>query len=214
MNSLLVDVRPAMDGVEDVWGRLVSMPLARRGCVGIIECVLGGGEGKEKRSEFEPLPLMPSDTLRQSMDESMQVWENIQRSVKESNAEDNACDSTAVDETISKADATKIAESYATILKDCDHIKTQLKNCGDDTECQKAFMGMTVCAGKVMCPLQHKSFVETLESVSSGQELDEMTNSKINIAFESLGECVASSDRRASSAKSQHPELFEKILRQ
>ena len=201
-----------MDGVESVWGRLIGMPLARRGCAGIMECVLGGGEGNGIRSEFEPLPLMPSETVKQSMDESRQVWENIQQTVRQSKGEAEACDSSAIEETVSKADATKIAESYATILKDCNHIKTQLKNCGDDAECQKAFMGMTVCAGKVMCPLQHKSFVEALEGVSSGQELDEMANSKINIAFETLGECVAGSDRRASVAKKQHPELFEKIL--
>jgi hypothetical protein len=212
VNSLLVDVRPAVDGPSELWARMVSMPLAIRGCASIVDCVLGGGEGKEKKSEFEPLPLVPSDTLKQSMEESKKVWENIQKSAKEIVEEGKVRDSSEMEEIITEADATKIAESFATILKDCQAVSAQLKNCNSDAECNKAFMGMTACAGKVLCPLQHKSFAETLEGVSSGKELDEMTTAKINIAFETLGECVASSDRKASVAKKQCPDLFEKIV--
>jgi hypothetical protein len=212
VNSLLVDVRPAVDGPSELWARMVSMPLAIRGCASIVDCVLGGGEGKEKKSEFEPLPLVPSDTLKQSMEESKKVWENIQKSAKEIVEEGKVRDSSEMEETITEADATKIAESFATVLKDCQAVSAQLKNCNSDAECNKAFMGMTACAGKVLCPLQHKSFAETLEGVSSGKELDEMTTAKINIAFETLGECVASNDRKASVAKKQYPDLFEKIV--
>lgn len=212
VNSLLVDVRPAVDGPSELWGRIVSMPLAIRGCASIVDCVLGGGEGKAKKSEFEPLPMMPSETLKQSMDESKQVWENIQKSAQKNVEEGNVCDSTTMDETVSESDAIRIAESYATILTQCEDVKTQLKNCDSDAECRKAFMGMTVCAGKVMCPLQHKSFTETLEGVNTGNEIDEMASAKINIAFETLGECVASNDKKASAAKKQYPDVFERIV--
>lgn len=211
VNSLLVDVRPAVDSPSEVWARMVSMPLARRGCAGIVDCVLGGGSGKEKKSEFEPLPMMPSDTLKQSMDESKEVWANIQKSAK-GNVEDKACDSNAMEESVAESDAVKIAQQYATILKECQDVKTQLKNCDSDAECRKAFMGMTVCAGKVMCPLQHKSFADTLEAVNTGKEIDEMATAKINIAFETLGECVAGNDKKASAAKKQYPDVFERIV--
>ena len=79
IKSLLVDVRPAADSISDIWGRMVSMPLARRGCRSILECVLFKGHGNGTKSDFEPLPLKPSDTLKQSLDESIRVWDNIQR---------------------------------------------------------------------------------------------------------------------------------------
>lgn len=209
VNSLLVDVRPALDTPAELWGRMVSMPLARRGCASIVDCILSGGKGNAKISEFEPLPMMPSETLRTSMDESKEVWATIQKNANQIEGAD-ACDSTTMDEhAITEPEAIKIAESYAKILEDCQDFKAQLKNCGNDADCRKAFMGMTVCAGKVMCPLQHKSFVDTLDV---GEEVDEMASAKINIAFDTLGECVAGSDKKASSAKRQYPDVFKRTI--
>jgi hypothetical protein len=71
--SLLFDVRPAADSVSEVWGRAVLMPLARRGCRSILECVLYGGRGFEPRSDFKPLPLKPSDSLKASLGKSKLV---------------------------------------------------------------------------------------------------------------------------------------------
>ena len=64
VKSLLVDVRPAADGLGEIWGRMVTMPLARR--------VLG-------ESRFQPLPMFPSNSLKSSVEESQQVWANIQK---------------------------------------------------------------------------------------------------------------------------------------
>jgi hypothetical protein len=211
LNNLVVDVRPAVDGPSEVWGRVVSMPLAMRGCASIVDCILGGGEGKEKKSEFEPLPMMPSETLKRSVEESKKTWANIQKSA-ERVVEEGTSHGSQDETMVSESEAINIANSYATILKQCDNIKIQLKNCSNEAECQKAFMGMTVCAGSVMCPLQHKSFVEALEEVTAGKDLDEMTNAKINIAFETLGECVANNDRKASVARQRYPDVFERIV--
>jgi hypothetical protein len=188
------------------------MPLAIRGCESIVDCVLGAGEGKGAKSEFEPLPLMPSKTLKNSVAESKEVWANIQKSAKSADGSD-ACDSSGMEATITSSEAAKIAESFSTILKQCQDVKADLKNCNSDEECRKAFMGMTVCAGKVMCPLQHKSFVDTLNGVNGNDGLDEMADAKINTAFEILGECVANYDKKASVAKKQHPEVFATIIR-
>ena len=214
-NSLLVDVRPALDGPSELWGRMVSMPLAIRGCASIVDCVLGGGEGQEKKSEFEPLPLIPSDTLKLSMDDSKEVWANIQQDSKQKIEDDNKAVTVATDvSVVTEAEAMQIADTYATILKQCENVKVQLQNCGSDAECRKAFMGMTACAGKVMCPLQHKSFADTIKEVSVGKDIDEKTSAKINIAFDTLSECVANNDSKASVAREQHPEVFQNIVGQ
>ena len=212
-NSLLVDVRPALDGPSELWGRMVSMPLAIRGCASIVDCVLGGGEGKEKRSEFEPLPLIPSDTLKLSMDDSKEVWANIQKDSK-IDAENKVGSLETDVPVITETEAMQIADTYATIIKQCEQVKVQLQNCDSDAECRKAFMGMTACAGKVMCPLQHKSFADTIKEVAAGKDIDEITSAKINIAFDTLSECVANNDSKASVAREQHPDLFRKIVGQ
>ena len=237
IKSLLVDVRPAADSVSDVWGRMVTMPLARRGCRSILECVLFKGHGSGKKVDFEPLPLQPSDTLKKSLDESMRVWDNIQRDAankKGVGAKDggDACASDSLEgegtkvptssdtsnasdeatQNISKADATRMAETFSNILSQCKDAKAALKSCSSEEECNKAFMGMTVCAGQHMCPLQHKSLLDTLDSVSESNMNDEMIDAKINVAMEVLGECVAKYDERAGMAKKQHEDVFEKVM--
>ena len=65
-----------------------------------------------------------------------------------------------------------------------------------------------------MCPLQHKSLLETLDRVS-GNDMDaEMAEAKINVAMEVLGECVAKYDKKASVAKKQHEDVFQKVISQ
>ena len=248
IKSLLVDVRPAADSIGDIWGRMVLMPLARRGCRSILECVLFKGNGSGRKSDFEPLSLHPSETLKQSLDESMRVWDNIQRDAankkgvgaKDGGISGDACTSDSLEgeedtktigdgvaersanntdqaivQNISQADATEMAETFSKILSQCKDSKAALQSCSSEEECNKAFMGMTVCAGRFMCPLQHKSFLETLDSLSSSSGSDtneEMAEAKINVAFEVLGECVANYDQRAAIAKKQHAGLFEKII--
>mmetsp|Transcript_17356 Transcript_17356/g.25862 ORF Transcript_17356/g.25862 Transcript_17356/m.25862 type:complete len:611 (-) Transcript_17356:33-1865(-) len=243
IKSLLVDVRPAADSIGDVWGRMVSMPLARRGCRSILECVLFKGHGSGRKVDFEPLPLQPSETLKESLDESMRVWENIQRdaankkgvgakdeacasdslegegekNAKSSPSVDGAANASAADEAtqnISKPDATKMAETFSKILSQCKDSKAALQSCTSEEECNKAFMGMTVCAGQYMCPLQHKSLLETLDSVSGSNMDEEMAEAKINVAMEVLGECVAKYDKRAGMAKKQHEDVFQKVMAQ
>jgi cytochrome c heme-lyase len=236
VKSLMVDVRPAVDGIgglREVYGRMVTMPLARRGCESILDCVLGGGEGKGDKSKFEPLPLYPNESLKSSLGESEKVWENIQRDAankkgvgpKDGGAGD-ACASDKLQEdaaaaaattttetnAISKADASKIAESFSQILSKCQESKAALQHCSSEDECSKAFMGMTVCAGQFMCPLQHKSLMASLEDAANASN-EEMAEAKINTAFDVLGECVTNYDKRAIGAKKQYPDVFEKVFK-
>jgi len=244
IQSLLVDVRPAADSVSEVWGRMVTMPLARRGCRSILECVLFKGQGSARdKSDFEPLPLSPNDSLKESLSDSKQVWDNIQKDAanqkgvgakdggKKACASDSLEDEKKVEdvssaaeqgrktvdikvdeEKFTKAEATKVANTFSQILSQCQDSRTALANCNSDEECQKAFMGMTVCAGQYMCPLQHSSLLNALESHGSADK-EEMAEAKINTALDVLGECVANYDSRASAAKKQYPEVFEDVLK-
>ena len=245
IQSLLVDVRPAADGISEIWGRLVSMPLARRGCRSILECVLFKGHGSARDvSDFEPLPMIPSDSLKQSLSESQVVWENIQRDAtmkKGVGAKDEACASDSLnddnekakedvtsaakrgreavdqgieqndEEEITKSDATKMASTFGQILSSCQESRKELQTCNSDEECQKAFMGMTICAGQYMCPLQHSSLLKAFENHGNDANED-VAVAKIDMAMNVLGECVSNYDGRASVAKKQYPAVFEKTL--
>ena len=230
LRSLLVDVRPAADSVSEVWGRVVLMPLARRGCRSILECVMYGGRGYGPRSDFEPLPLRPSDSLRASLGESKLVWENIKRDAAMKKgvgakdgggeacaSEDNGKGSTgevAVDKreedgrTMSVEEAAKFADTYSLILSQCKSHKMALHTCGSEEECTIAYAGMTVCAGQFMCPLQHSAFLASLEGYGAGSK-EGAAVARVDIAMEILGECVSEYNGRASVAKRQYLDLFD-----
>jgi cytochrome c heme-lyase len=252
LHSLLVDVRPDVDGMSEVWGRAVLMPLARRGCRSILECVLYGGRGFKPRSNFKPLPLKPSDSLKASLGESKLVWENIKRDaamkkgvgakdgggeacasdslslsaaaeVGLASAEDrqggigstgkevNVANQEEVGQTMGREKATNFAGTYSRILSRCESYKKELRTCGSEEECHKAYVGMTVCAGQFMCPLQHSAFLASLEGYGTGSNKD-AAEARVDTAMEILGECVLEYDGRASVAKRQYPDLFDEVV--
>merc|ERR1719296_293353 len=236
LQSLLVDVRPAADGPGEVWGRMVSMPLMRRGCRSMLECLLFKGNGSGPKSDFEPLPLRPDESLKNTLGESQAVWESIQKDAAEKKgvgAKDEACASNSLagedakdvaeiaasgrasiddppaDPMTSAVDAAAIATTYSKILSACRESRDALKNCASEEECNRAYMGMTVCAGGHMCPLQHSSLMDSLDSAGKNDAAD----ARIDVAMNVLGECVANFDRRASAAKGQFPVEFDDALR-
>ena len=241
VKSLLVDVRPAADSFSEVWGRLVEMPLARRGCRSVLECVLFKGNGSGPRSDFEPLPLAPSQSLGETLGESREVWSNIQRDAamkKGVGAKDGgdleelaqkedmtstvgrsgetvsqiASSESDEEPAITQEEAARLATSFSDILSQCQDSKKALTSCASDEDCNKAQMGFTVCAGKFLCPLQHKSLMDSLASHDNTNDM-KMAEAKISMALDVLGECVANCDTRARAAKQQFAEVFEKALR-
>jgi|SaaInl74LU_5_DNA_1037368.scaffolds.fasta_scaffold09026_1 hypothetical protein len=89
------------------------MPLARRGCRSILECVLFKGNGNAReRSDFEPLPLKPHESLQSSLSESQEVWENIQKDAamkKGVGAKDEACASDKLEGEEKKVESVVVA---------------------------------------------------------------------------------------------------------
>eukprot|EP00957_Ditylum_brightwellii_P205592 15344549-Ditylum_brightwellii.AAC.1 len=73
VQSILVDVHPALDGVQSLVQRSVVMPMARRGIMSYMV----------KDTEFTPLPLQHMANTKTQVQESLQVWENIQHAVKQ-----------------------------------------------------------------------------------------------------------------------------------
>lgn len=210
IESILVDVRPAADSVENVMGRTMTMPYARR---------------IEKSTNFEPLPMLPTEEMKQQIGESEKVWQNIQQSVQESKTKkeksmilkpedipDDQKKDFGLD--ISEEEAREIAQSFATMLGNCKNMQEAVNNCKDEAECSKAALGLTMCLAKVVCPLQQNAVAQALNADDfdhNDEKAVEAYNAKFEKALENMTVCVTGKSAAAAAARQKYPDLFQNL---
>lgn len=200
VKSILVDVRPALDSPQSFIHRCLKMPMARI----------------NNESTFEPLPMIPTKDMKAQLDESLQVWDNIQRSVAGNTSKDQtqAASKNKKSESLSslqKAEASKISEKEATLiannfakmLKDCTEQQQKLNQCKDEEEYAKASLDLSLCMGKIMCPLLHKTMIESLHS-----EEEKTYDARVEKSLENLMVCIENENARVISARESNPEVF------
>ena len=178
--SLLVDVRPALDGPSEFVARAVQMPY----------------KIYTQQTAYEQLPLRGTSELDTQVKESIQVWASIQ----ESRQQQLADEAQAATMNISQAEAKEIATNFAKALTDCRASTQKVERCESDEECGRASMDLTMCMGKLLCQVQHKSIMATLQ----GDD-----DAKIEAALETLTECVVHQTGRRHEAKEQYPNEFK-----
>ena len=190
--SLLVDVRPALDGPGNFLARALKMPYK-----------MATGQTK-----YEMLPLRGTAALADQVKESVDVWKSIQKTredqlkqqaQKESkidDEDDNDIASYAIDEKRAK----EIAITFAKALEDCADARKAMENCQTEDDYPKASMDLTMCFGKTLCQVQHQSLIKVV-----GQDDD----AKTEAALETLTECVMLKTAERRMAREQHPHLFE-----
>lgn len=211
VESILVDVRPALDGPSEALGRVAIMPYARR---------------VANSTPFTPLPMAPTNAMKDQVGESIKVWESIQENARRNKEaaeeadqpkiitvardEDDGEEAEAADVNISAKEATALAKSFALALKNCQEAQRTLNACKDDSDCARASLALTMCMGKIMCPLQHTALTKSLasEPSSSDAKSEAEYNARVDAALENIATCVAASNERAAMAKNVHPEAF------
>lgn len=181
--TLLVDVRPALDGISPLWHRCAFMPWARH---------------VSQSTSFVPLPMLPTSGLKSQVSESVQVWQSIQASVAQSKS-GQATDST-ISSSITEQEAQKLVEDFSTATQKCQKQRNALDKCASEEECTRATMDLTIGMGHTLCPLQHQTLLKAL------QQDDENT---IEAALERVSECVTLKSQQHAMAKQQHPKLFQ-----
>jgi cytochrome c heme-lyase len=193
--SLLVDVRPALDGPEQFFARAVQMPYK------ILT----------NQTSYQQLPLRGTPEMAQQVQESIQVWKNIQQSRKQQQQqqqkrEDVEGEAAEVAEvmremmTITESEAKDIALTFAKAIGKCRKQQRKMAECSSEKEFATASMDLTMCMGSTICPVQHKSLVKVL----GGDDDD-----KIEAALETLTECVMLKTAERKVAREQHPTLFQ-----
>jgi cytochrome c heme-lyase len=180
--SLLVDVRPALDGPTQFVARAFQMPYK----------ILNS------QTPYEPLSLRGTPEMANQVQESIKVWQSIQQSRKQELEEEGKPSMESMK--ISEDEAKEIAVSFAKVLKECQVQQQKVASCESEEEFSKASMDLTMCMGPILCQVQHKSLLKTL-----GDDDD----AKIEVALETLTECVLFQTAQRQFAKKQHPKLFK-----
>lgn len=179
--SLLVDVRPALDSPFRVWDRAVTMPKAQY---------------VDQSTNYMFLPMAPSPEMKSQVQESLQVWSQIQANARQKQEKEELANS------LSDQDAVQLAKSFSQILKDCQDATKKMETCESDGDYQRAALDLTICMSKIVCPLQHKALTQ---AVSDDSE------ETVEAALERLTRCVASNAEKRSAAKQKYPHLFENL---
>lgn len=185
--SLLVDVRPALDGPTQVWNRIVTMPYARR---------------ISQSTNFEPLPLRATGEMKAQVGESVHVWQNIQAAVAGKGRTSGGVGGGDSNEQLDENQAMDLASSFAQIRTACRAAEQRVDECDTAENCAKASMGLTMCMGKILCPLQHNSLFQALsDDGSSNQE------ARIEAAITTVSECVTLKSRQHTAARQRYSNI-------
>lgn len=178
-STLLVDVRPALDSVSSLWHRCAVMPFARH---------------ISHSTAFEPLPMRPTFSMKSQVNESVQVWQNIQADISASSRGTKDDSSSKIS---NEAQARDVAKLFENTREDCRVARQALDGCEED--CARASMDLTLCMAKSVCPLQHGALITALK---------EDDDNSIEASLERVSECVALQTRRHAEAKQKYPALF------
>jgi cytochrome c heme-lyase len=184
--SLLVDVRPALDGPKEAWSRAVTMPYARH----VV-----------KSTNYEFLPLRPTGEMLSQVQESVQTWDNIQAAAAASKKAVLDDISKSMPE-ISEKDAVVLSRDFAQALRDCRETSLRVKNAKSEMDMAKARMDLTICMGKIICPLPHETFIKALSDESASAD------DNIETAINNVTECVYMKTGEHSAAREKFPKLF------
>eukprot|EP00548_Thalassiothrix_antarctica_P013114 CAMPEP_0194167866 /NCGR_PEP_ID=MMETSP0154-20130528/3013_1 /TAXON_ID=1049557 /ORGANISM="Thalassiothrix antarctica, Strain L6-D1" /LENGTH=451 /DNA_ID=CAMNT_0038878865 /DNA_START=1 /DNA_END=1356 /DNA_ORIENTATION=- len=183
VESLLVDVRPAIDSPLEFYQRAIALPYALY-------------LSKEK-TELEILPLRPSPTLETQVEESQNVWENV------INSKTTVEGQLPGEFKITKEEAKELAIHFGIALQECEASQNKVSNCHSDMECQQAALDVLQCYGKLWCPLQHKALLKSLNDTSE--------EGKFEAALDHLNMCVISTQSRMGEARIEYPTVWEKV---
>ena len=179
--SLLIDVRPALDGPLQFVARAMQMPYKL----------------VTDQTTFKPLPLRGTPQMKQQVAESIEVWQTIQKARQQHEREETPRDDAPME--LSRAEAEQIALNFSKVLKECRTQQARMRSCVSEQDCAKASMDLTTCMGPILCPVQYKNLVKSLA------ETDDV---KIEAALETLSECVLHQTAERALAKKQHPSAF------
>lgn len=205
--SLLIDVRPALDGPSQLFARTFFMPYKLW----------------TEQTTFKPLPLRGTADMASQVQESVRVWQSIQQARKQeveqeqggNVVDDDDDENNNIDPMkamkVTEDEAREVADSFAKVLQKCQRQQEKVDECQSDDECAKASVDLTMCMGLIFCPLQHQTLQTAIKAAhgkNDSHDDSETNNAKIEASLETLTECVIYQNARGRLAKKQFPKFF------
>lgn len=193
VQSILVDVRPAIDSLKSAMGRVATMPYAR---------LVG------KTTSFDPLPLLLTKKYKKKNGKSLSSWNNNRLSSQENkvmNQDIPVKEETEIE--ISGNESIDILTSFASMMQECKDLQQVIDKCKDDDECMNASLALTMCMAKVICPLQHDVVTTILSSDQSDHKDDRSGTTypdHVEAALKNVALCVQGKSERLATTKRIH----------
>lgn len=198
-DSLLVDVRPALDGPGALFQRAMAMPYAQH---------------VSHSTAWQHLPWFPTASMQSQRPESVQVWKNIQAAAasnKNEMARDNTLrhDNESIAGTkhqdpslaMNEAEAKTLAHEFANLMTQCRAQQVALDECETDADCMRSNIDLTICMARRLCPVQQEALVQRLGS-------EDTDDDEIAQALSVVQTCLAHQAQKHASAKKQFPKVF------
>ena len=176
-NSILVDVRPAVDSPLDFMYRAIDMPL---------EVFTGG-------TSFSYLPMLPTPGLKLQAPEARKTWDHI---LKSKTMSDTGGD-LPPKPVYTPEEINMIVKQKGLVTDKCSSLRSALDSCPNDLECAKASLALTMCVADVACPLQRNAVAAALREEGGEEE------GKVDVALENLHGCVGIWDEKVKRVEEQ-----------
>ena len=185
VQSIRIDVRPALDSVEAFFDRLARMPLAKQAVIPTIPETQG----------FSYLPLtapraMPGAAVYGPTNPTTQRHVKAQQDAnsflggggKKLLGQQSTAQSMP-------AQLLKIQKQLDQACKGC---KTQLEKCGtNQVECNNAYTALVYCMGQIICEKEASAYMKALETNASNEELGQ--------AFEAMSTRIGDFEQKTIS---------------
>ena len=200
LSSLLVDVRPSY---HQAYARLVQMPLA------VYRSQYSNNNNNSNNAmttDFEYLPLAPSASLKTQVEESKEVWKNMQKPVQRDTPDATINNKTSDTPAVSVREATALSKSLLKIQQDCAAQQQALNECRNDQECTQATLDYNICLASTWCPTPHQELMEAL--TGSNNDDDNDVDEAVAQRLLRLTECVQAAQERTQLAREQHASVF------
>jgi len=195
VKSILLDVRPAVDSVwNGILGQLFIMPY----------------KVYKKETNFQFMALRPTKEMTGQVEESLKVFQGIQADGEQKRLQS---ETQQQQPHIEREDAIILVRKFAIVLKECEGFRKMMNECQDEEEYAQASLGLTMCMGKWLCPLQYGNVKDSLEAVKLGdqgltEEQVKERDARVDNSLQNITLCVQNANSGLGIARKEYPDIF------
>ena len=194
VRSIAIDVRPALDSVEALLDRWVTMPLAQ-------------ARGDAAVADYEPLSLVPSaDECRAAAEEAA---EEAAEAAAKAQA-DAAAAAVAEDAAAAGAEGGALSPDQVRALTkrvqaECHGCLAATRDCVGDEQCSAAAVRLQHCLAGVLCPREASAFKDAANAARAAGTDDARGVDAAQAAYDRMEKCLNGFQQQRARVTAQSP---------